>query len=65
MKEFVFEELKYDKLVFEVRKKNRSVVKYHKLYNPQLHNEDKINYYFTQHKTAFEDAKGKIKSYSK
>ena len=61
MKEFVFEDLKFDKLVFEVRKKNRSVVKYHKLYNPLLEKEDEMNYYFTQHKTSFEDAKGKIK----
>lgn len=46
IKEFAFEVLKMDKIVFEVRKKNTSVVNYHKKFNPVITNEDDLNYYF-------------------
>jgi len=36
MKEFVFEFLGYEKLKFEVNKNNRSVLRYHKLFAPDI-----------------------------
>lgn len=53
LKSFVFDELNYSKLRFEVRKKNKSVVNYHKKFNPTLIDEDDVNYYFVLEKDAF------------
>lgn len=53
LKSFVFNELKYSRLNFEVRKKNNSVVNYHKKFNPILESEDELNYYFVLEKEAF------------
>ncbi|MDA9339397.1 GNAT family N-acetyltransferase [Polaribacter sp.] len=61
MKEFAFETLNYDKLNFEVRKMNFSVVKYHKEYEPNLYKEDELNYYFIQKREKFNLHKGKFK----
>ena len=38
---------------FEVRKENKSVVNYHKRFNPTLVNEDRLNYYFELSKTEY------------
>lgn len=46
MKDFGYEHLKYNLCRFEVRKNNRKVLKYHKLFEPKLINEDELNYYF-------------------
>lgn len=54
MKEFVFEALGFNQLKFEVHKKNTSVLKYHKIFNPMMIKEteeevgfslEKENYY--------------------
>lgn len=46
VKDFVFSELNFHALQFEVRKQNTSVIKYHKMFDPQTISEDELNYYF-------------------
>ncbi|WDF62903.1 GNAT family N-acetyltransferase [Flavobacterium sp. KACC 22763] len=53
LKSYVFEELNLDRLEFEVRKENKSVVNYHKKFHPTLINEDDLNYYFVLEKKDF------------
>lgn len=53
LKAYVFEELNFDKLKFEVRKENKSVVNYHKKFHPTLIDEDELNYYFILEKKDF------------
>lgn len=60
LKTFVFTSLRFDKLNFEVRKGNKSVVNYHKKFNPDLVKEDDLNYYFILNKKNFFDSKTKF-----
>lgn len=60
LKEFVFSSLGYNQLNFEVRKGNKSVINYHKKFNPDLIDEDELNYYFTLNKENFLSAKSKF-----
>lgn len=53
IKEFVFVSLGYNKLNFEVRKGNKSVVNYHKKFQPYLESEDELNFYFVLSKESF------------
>ncbi len=53
LKDYVFQELHFDKLRFEVRKENKSVVNYHKKFHPTLINEDELNYYYVLEKKNF------------
>lgn len=53
LKAYVFEELNFEKLKFEVRKENKSVVNYHKKFHPTLVDEDELNYYFVLEKKDF------------
>ena len=53
LKAYVFEELGFSNLKFEVRKENKSVVNYHKKFNPTLIEEDELNYYFVLEKKVF------------
>ena len=53
LKTFVFNVLNYSRLSFEVRKENKSVVNYHKKFNPTLVDEDTLNYYFVLDKEPF------------
>jgi hypothetical protein len=58
MKTFVFEELGFKELKFEVRKENKSVIKYHNLFKPKLINEDSLNnYYILQSESFFKNKK--------
>lgn len=52
-KEIAFEELKFDTCTFEVRKKNLSVIKYHKMYQPAIIGECEKNWYFELSKENF------------
>ncbi|MEL1240094.1 GNAT family N-acetyltransferase [Flavobacterium flavipallidum] len=63
IKEYVFTVLGYQKLNFEVRKDNKSVVNYHKKFNPVIVNEDELNYYFVLEKEAFFESKIKFQSF--
>lgn len=60
LKEFVFSSLGYNQLNFEVRKENKSVINYHKKFNPDLIDEDELNYYFTLSKDSFLSTKSKF-----
>ena len=53
LKAYVFEELGFNNLKFEVRKENKSVINYHKKFHPTLIDEDELNYYFVLEKEAF------------
>ncbi len=61
MKSYVFDILGYNSLNFEVRKENKSVVNYHKKFEPNLINEDDQNFYFILKKKNFEVNKSKYK----
>ena len=60
MKTYVFEKLCYEYLNFEVRKKNTSVVNYHKKFQPRLTKTDNLNYYFSLEKKYFVSNKYKF-----
>ncbi|TWP25136.1 N-acetyltransferase [Apibacter muscae] len=62
VKEFTFKELKYEKLIFEVRKGNRSVINYHKKYESEIVSEDELNYYFELSYNNFNKNKSKFVS---
>jgi hypothetical protein len=53
VKTFVFVTLGFQKLNFEVRKENKSVVNYHKKFAPILIKEDELNYYFVLERDNF------------
>ena len=53
VKNFVFNELLFDKIQFEVRKENRSVNMYHRLFSPVLVSEDYLNNYYILEKDIF------------
>ena len=51
--EFAFEELNYNICKFDIRKKNKSVLYYAKLYNPTLIVEDDLNFYFRLNRDTY------------
>ncbi|MDR2121888.1 MAG: GNAT family N-acetyltransferase [Flavobacteriaceae bacterium] len=60
VKRFIFDTLNYKKLNFEVRKKNKSVINYHKKYNPQIIKQDDLNIYFELTKESFQETKNRF-----
>lgn len=60
VRDFAFEQLKYKICRFDVRKENKSVVHYHKLFKPQLVREDELNYYFELDYPTYITSKEKI-----
>jgi hypothetical protein len=46
VREIGFNELKKLKCLFDVRKGNTNVIKYHARYNPEKIGEDELNYYY-------------------
>jgi hypothetical protein len=52
-REIAYDYLKFDVCTFEVRKGNKSVIRYHKGYSPELTGEDDINLYFRLSKETF------------
>lgn len=59
-REFAFEKFNTSKCKFEVRRKNASVVKYHKSYKPLLIKETEQDLYFLLNRSAFEEHKTKL-----
>lgn len=59
-REFGFEALKAKHCRFEVRKENKSVVRYHLGYKPNLTKEDELNFYFTLAQEDFNIHKNKL-----
>ena len=53
-REFGFSVIGSDYCHFDVRKSNKSVIKYHNRFNPELIDEDDLNYYFRLSKKNFE-----------
>lgn len=46
VKEFVFSTLKFNKILFDVRRNNKSVLRYHKMYNPSVIRETDNDIFF-------------------
>lgn len=57
LKEYGFEYLGLNLCYFDVRKNNKSVLKYHSYYSPSTINEDRDNFYFCLKKCDFENTK--------
>ena len=57
---FGFEKLNFNMCMFDVRKKNLSVLYYAYLYHPELISEDKLNYYFRLDKDTFYENRQKV-----
>ncbi len=55
-----FEFLNFDLCKFEVRKNNKSVLRYHRFFKPDLIGEDKMNYYFEIDFIRFKKQKDKL-----
>lgn len=53
LKEYVFKDLGFNSLKFEVRKDNKTVINYHKKFQPKLVSQDELNYYFVLKKKDF------------
>jgi hypothetical protein len=53
----MFDSLDFEKCVFEVRKDNKSVIRYHKMFSPIFVDEDALNYYYELSKEKFEKTK--------
>ena len=62
VREIAFDYLLFDACNFEVRKGNKSVVRYHQGYSPELTGEDEENYYFKLLRTTFNSKKYKYLS---
>ena len=62
---FGFEKLNFKVCMFDVRKKNLSVLYYAYLYHPELISEDKLNYYFSLDKNTFYENRQKVISFLK
>jgi hypothetical protein len=60
MKEFVFEALKFSTLNFEVRLKNTSVLRYHKMFGPIILKETENDIFFLLHREDFYKNRNKI-----
>jgi hypothetical protein len=59
-KETGFGQLGYPLCRFDVRKENPTVIRYHKLFAPDLIDEDELNLYFSLSRENFEKKKQKI-----
>ncbi len=63
IKDFIFVQLKIETLYFDVRKKNKRVLSYHKFFDPILYNEDQLNFYYRMNKMHFLKGKEEIKNF--
>jgi hypothetical protein len=60
-RDFAYETLGFQVCKFNVRKENKTVVRYHKLFTPELDDEDELNYYFKLDYQTYLDKREKIK----
>lgn len=60
VRDFAYEQLGLKKCEFEVRKDNKNVVRYHKLFNPKLKYEDELNFYYELDFETYKENKVKI-----
>ena len=61
-REIGYDVLGFDNCTFEVRKGNKSVIRYHRGYSPELTGEDEQNFYFRLSKETFNHHKNKYLS---
>ncbi|MCT7574646.1 GNAT family N-acetyltransferase [Aliarcobacter butzleri] len=61
--EFIFEHLKKDRLLFDVRKDNKKVWRFHKSYGAVQIDEDELDYFFEFSKDSFKIMKEEYKKY--
>lgn len=59
-RDFAFDHYQLKECRFEVRKENKSVVNYHRMFKPTLLKEDEHNYYFSLTKANYEIFRNKI-----
>lgn len=59
-KNYAYNILNLEKNLFEVRKKNRSVINFHKMYGSKIIREDNLNVYLELTKQSFNENKNKI-----
>jgi hypothetical protein len=59
-KEIGFDYLQYDKCRFDVRKENKAILAYHRLFRPVEIGEDELNFYFELSRTSFETTKNRL-----
>lgn len=59
-RDYGFDRLSFNQMVFEVRKQNKSVIRYHQLFKPEITHEDDLNLYFKLHKGNYQLSKSKI-----
>jgi RimJ/RimL family protein N-acetyltransferase len=59
-KEIGFNFLQYDKCRFDVRKENKTIMAYHRLFHPTEIGEDDLNFYFELSRTSFETTKNRL-----
>jgi hypothetical protein len=59
-REIAYDILDFDVCTFEVRKANKSVIRYHQGYSPELTDEDEQNFYFRLSKETFNLHKNKF-----
>jgi hypothetical protein len=57
---FFFQKTNFVKCVFEVRKKNKKVLKYHKMFSPRIISEDDNNFYFELDRENFIKQKNRL-----
>jgi hypothetical protein len=58
--EYGFEKLGFSTCLFDVRKKNTSVLYFAYLFHPEKINEDELNYYFSLNKDTFHKYREKV-----
>jgi len=58
--EFAFEKLDYNTCMFDIRKTNRTVLYFARLFNPEQFNEDNLNFYFRLEKGTFYKNREKV-----
>jgi hypothetical protein len=59
VRELAFNHLLFNTCTFEVRKENKSVIRYHQGFSPELTGEDSLNFYYKLSKTMFNLNKNK------
>ncbi|UQA75583.1 GNAT family N-acetyltransferase [Sphingobacterium siyangense] len=60
VKEYVFEELGYKELYFDVRRENKTVLRYHRLFGPEVIKENELDIYFKLTKNIFQKNRAQI-----
>jgi len=60
VRDFAFNKLGLRRCFFDVRKENKSVIRYHHLYKPKLIEEDEMNFYFELDYDTYHRNKQKI-----